>query len=94
VAGTLVAGDDDATLVLASGSRVVIAIRNNDRDSANHRFEVISTSPASHGNVEILGNGALRYTLTSTAGSDSFTYTIQSEDGDTATATVTVAIVG
>lgn len=84
----LVAGDDHAKL--ASKGTVVIPIRSNDRDPAGHAFEVASTSTPSHGTVEVLGNGSLRYTSTAPATSDTFTYTIRCSEGGTATATVTV----
>ena len=87
-ANTLIAGDDGATLDLSGSDNVKVAVGNNDRDTLGHSFELISTSAPSHGTVNVLGNGEVRYKSTSAASVD----TIRCSAGETATATVTVTI--
>jgi hypothetical protein len=91
-ASTLTAGDDAATFDRSRIDNVAVPVRNNDRDSLGHSFQVISASMPQHGTVDILGNGAIRYTSTSAAPEDTFTYTIRCSAGDTATASVTITI--
>ena len=91
-AGTLIARDDGATLDRSRSDNVKVAVQNNDRDTLGHSFQLISTSVPSHGTVNVLGNGEVRYTSTSAATVDTFTYTIRCSAGDTATATVTITI--
>ena len=78
--------------MIRNDARVVIPVRGNDSDSAGHSLAVVATSPAGHGTVETLGNGTLRYTLTSPALTDTFTYTIRCANGQVTTATVTITI--
>ncbi len=87
-----VAVDDFVTVI--EGGSIDIAVTANDTDADGDLLVVISASSASHGAVEVIDSGTVRYTpVPGYFGTDTFMYTISDGKGGEASAVVEVTVV-
>ncbi|MFC3690054.1 Ig-like domain-containing protein [Aquipuribacter hungaricus] len=82
------------TATTPAGTARVVDVLTNDTDPDGDTRRVRSVSPASArgGQVELLGDGTVRYTPGPVRGTDTFTYVVEDSRGGSDTATVTVTV--